>query len=647
MTQISVIIVNYNVRYFVEQAILSVKNASKNLNVEIIVIDNDSSDHSVEMIEQKFPDVTLIASKENLGFGRANNLGIETAKGQYILLLNPDTVIQEDTLEKCFKFIENNKDCGALGVKMIDGKGNFLPESKRALPFPKVAFYKMSGLSSLFPKSKTFGKYHLGFLDENKNHEVEVLSGAFMFFKADLLKKIGGFDKDYFMYGEDIDLSYQVLKQGYKNYYLADTSIIHYKGESTKKGSLNYVKVFYEAMLIFANKHFNPKQAKIYSIAIYFAIFIKGSSTILSNFFKHTTLPLLDICLSYLSVYLVATFWALEVKAELSYYPSKFYLFILPAYVLVWFFCNLFYGSYEKPYKINKIWKATFFGTLIIAAIYGFLPEDLRFSRAIILLGSVLTIASFMFTRLIFHSLKHKKISFELNDTPPVLIVGNKEEANRALNLLQESVKYKNFIGFVSFGYDENHANYLGEFKNLKDIVNVNEIEEIIYCNKDVPSQNIIASMTELGNKFNFKILPEESASIIGSNSKNSAGDLYAIDFNLKIATQRSQILKRVLDIFVSLFFILIFPILILIVNNKANLFNNLIQVLIGKKTWVSYSKDNEDIYKLPKLKSGILNPSTNKITLKNSRINLLYAKNYSIENDLKIILKSIKAIGN
>lgn len=647
MTQISVIIVNYNVRYFIEQAILSVKNASKGLNVEIIVIDNASVDHSVEMVQEKFPDVTLIASKENLGFGRANNLGIKIAKGEYILLLNPDTVIQEDTLQKCFNFIENNNDCGAIGVKMIDGKGNFLPESKRALPLPKVALYKMSGLSSLFPKSKTFGKYHLGYLDENENHEVEVLSGAFMFFKADLLKKIGGFDEDYFMYGEDIDLSYQVIKQGYKNYYLADTSIIHYKGESTKKGSLNYVKVFYEAMLIFAKKHFSAKQAKFYSVAIYLAIFIKGGLTILSNFLKKVTLPILDISLSYVGVYLIATFWALKIKSEWTYYPSKFYLFILPAYVAIWFVCNLIYGSYEKPYKVNKIWKSTFFGTLIIAAIYGFLPEELRFSRAIILLGTIFTIAALLFTRLGYHFLKYKKLKIELNESPPILIVGNKEEANRALNLLKDSINYKDFTGFVSYNTDEKDEAYLGEFENLKDIVRIYAIEEIVFCNKDIPSQKIIAAMTELGNQYNFKILPEESASIIGSNSKNSAGDLYAIDFNLKIGNQRSVYFKRTFDFLTAIGFLFCFPILIIFVKNKIQFLKNIFKVLIGKKTWVAYSNTHKTVYKLPKLKPGVVSPNVNQSPLDRSRINLLYAKNYSIESDLKIVLSSIAELGN
>ena len=254
--KLSVVIVNYNVKYFLEQALLSVRKASVGLDVEVFVVDNNSSDESVAMVREKFPEVQVIANKDNVGFSKANNQAIHLSKGEYVLLLNPDTVVREDTFEKTVAYMDANPNAGGLGVKMIDGKGNFLPESKRGFPSPEVAFYKTFGLSKLFPKSKRFNKYHLGYLSENETHEVDVLSGAFMLMRKAVLDKIGLLDEAFFMYGEDIDLSYRVVKGGFKNYYFADTTIIHYKGESTKKGSLNYVKTFYQAMIIFARKHF-------------------------------------------------------------------------------------------------------------------------------------------------------------------------------------------------------------------------------------------------------------------------------------------------------------------------------------------------------------------------------------------------------
>ncbi|HRS54762.1 MAG TPA: glycosyltransferase family 2 protein, partial [Bacteroidales bacterium] len=231
--KLSIVIVNYNVKYFLAQCLSSVEKAIENIDAEIFVVDNNSVDGSVQMIKNKFPKIHLISNNKNVGFAKANNQAIKLAKGQYILLLNPDTVLETDTLLKVVNFMDEHPDAGALGVKMVNGKGKFLPESKRSLPTPWVAFYKISGLSSIFPKSKIFGKYHLGYLDKNKINKVDVLSGAFMLIRKEVLDKIGLLDENFFMYGEDIDISYRITQAGYNNYYYPETRIIHYKGEST------------------------------------------------------------------------------------------------------------------------------------------------------------------------------------------------------------------------------------------------------------------------------------------------------------------------------------------------------------------------------------------------------------------------------
>ena len=263
--QLSVIIVNYNVKHFLEQCLYSVLKASKNLDTEIFVVDNDSADGSTQLVKEKFPGVNLIENNTNLGFSKANNQAVKKAKGRYILLLNPDTVVEEDTFEKIIGFMDSNPDAGGLGVKMIDGKGNFLPESKRGLPTPWVAFYKMFGLSKIFPGSKKFGKYHLTYLNENEIAEIEVISGAFFMIRRSVLEMTGLLDENFFMYGEDIDLSYRITQAGYKNYYYPETTIIHYKGESTKKGSLNYVKVFLYSHDQFVKKTILPGKGKMVS----------------------------------------------------------------------------------------------------------------------------------------------------------------------------------------------------------------------------------------------------------------------------------------------------------------------------------------------------------------------------------------------
>ena len=225
------------------------------------------------MIRTSFPGVNLIANSKNTGFSTANNQAIKESKGEYVLLLNPDTVVPENCFHTILEFADQTPDLGACGLPMFDGQGNYLPESKRGLPTPEVAFYKMIGLNKLFPKSKKFGKYHLGYLPADQNHEVEILAGAFMLIRKEVLDKIGLLDETFFMYGEDIDLSYRITKAGWKNYYFAGSRIIHYKGESTKKLSTNYVKIFYKAMVIFADKHYAGSNQKLFKLFINMAIY--------------------------------------------------------------------------------------------------------------------------------------------------------------------------------------------------------------------------------------------------------------------------------------------------------------------------------------------------------------------------------------
>ncbi len=262
---ISVVIVSYRVKYFLEQTLLSVQEALHGLTGEIFVVDNDECDYSRSFLQERFPDVKFIVNEHNEGFARANNRAIAQARGEYTLILNPDTIITHKCLAEPIEWMRTHKQCGAIGVHMLDGNGTFLPESKRAFPTPWVSFCKIFGLSSLMPRSRWFAKYHLRYLDEREAHRIDILAGAYMFCRTSLLKSVGGFDEDFFMYGEDIDLSYRMVKAGYDNWYLP-VDMIHYKGESTKKDSMRYVRVFYEAMLIFYRKHFPRYSALLYPV---------------------------------------------------------------------------------------------------------------------------------------------------------------------------------------------------------------------------------------------------------------------------------------------------------------------------------------------------------------------------------------------
>jgi GT2 family glycosyltransferase len=272
---LSVIIVSYNVKYFLEQCLCSLQAALTDIDAEVLVIDNCSADGSIAYLQPHFPWVSFIQNSANEGFAKANNKALQLARSEYILFLNPDIILAEDTLQQCIDFFSKHTEAGAVGVRMIDGTGTFLPESKRAFPSPMVSFYKLTGLSAIFPTSGVFNKYALGFLSEKEVHEVDVLSGAFMMVRKNILDTIGAFDEQFFMYAEDIDLSYRIQKEGFKNYYLGNLSIIHFKGESTQKGSLNYVRMFYEAMRLFVKKHYSGAGAWFISQGLHAGIMLR------------------------------------------------------------------------------------------------------------------------------------------------------------------------------------------------------------------------------------------------------------------------------------------------------------------------------------------------------------------------------------
>lgn len=272
--KISVVIVNYNVKYFVEQCLYSVQAAMSGLSGEVFVVDNNSTDDSMAYLKPRFPQVTFIENRDNPGFAKANNQAIRICRGKYVLLLNPDTVIGEDSLRSLCLFMDEHPEAGGIGVKMIDGHGLFLPESKRSFPSPWVSFCKLFGLSSLFPNSPRFSRYALRYLDENKLHKVDVLAGAFMLMRHEALDRVGLLDESFFMYGEDIDLSYRLVLGGYQNYYIPER-MLHYKGESTKHGDMKYIKAFYGAMIIFFRKYY-PHSGWLMEGLIRTAVFLKA-----------------------------------------------------------------------------------------------------------------------------------------------------------------------------------------------------------------------------------------------------------------------------------------------------------------------------------------------------------------------------------
>lgn len=650
--KLSIIIVNYNVACFLEQALYSVFKALKNIEAEVFVVDNNSIDGSLAMLENKFPQVKVIANKDNVGFAKANNQAIRISQGEYVLLLNPDTIVERDTFEKCIQFMDSTPDAGGLGVKMVNGKGEFLPESKRGIPFPAVAFYKLFGLSKMFPNSKKFGSYHLTYLSNDEIHSVEVLSGAFMLMRKSVLDQVGLLDEDYFMYGEDIDLSYRIIKGGYKNYYFPETRIIHYKGESTKKGSLNYVYVFYKAMQIFARKHFSQKNAKLFNALIDCAIWFRAALAALKRIVGHLLLPLIDFIVVFAGMFAISQYWDNTVLSlRNSAFPKYYFGCVIPIYIFIWLISITCCKGYKKPIKLSNVNKGILIGTIIILLVYALLPESLRFSRAVVIFGAMWTTIAINLVRYIFKKAHWQKESFEDTRLKRIAVIGNDAEANRVINMVQMTGNKYELTGIISIdNQDVNSPHYLGTVSQIAEIITLYRLNEIIFCSRDVSAEQIIDLMGALQElQIDFKIAPEDSATIIGSDTIFSTEDLYAIPVHAIV--QKSNLRKkRVFDIGISCILLIFCWIGIWGVKNKSGYFRNIFKVMKGEKSWVGCQTVTPNT-SLSQLKPGVLFPtdafkgrqfSSEMI----QKAEILYTSNYNVGNDFRTLYYGFSQIG-
>ena len=635
---LSVVIVNYNVEYFLEQCLNSVLKARQKNNIEIFVVDNNSSDGSVEMVKQKFPNVILIANKDNRGFSSANNQAIKIAKGRNILLLNPDTVVEESTFNKVVGFMNSHDDCGGLGVRMVDGKGDFLPESKRGLPTPLVAFYKIFGLSSIFPKSKKFGAYHLGYLDEFEINQIDVLSGAFLCVSKSALEKVGLLDETFFMYGEDIDFSYRITQEGFKNYYFPETTIIHYKGESTKKSSINYVFVFYKAMVIFAEKHFSKNNAKVFSLAIHLAIYLRASLAILNRFIRFSFPFLIDFLIILCGLFLLTNHW----KSADIHFPEFVFKYSIPIYSATWLLSALFFGVYDKEPKRTAILKSTLFGTALILLTYALLPKEWQFSRVFILVGSAWVISAHFIKSYMLNLINYDQLKYQNLVKKNFILCGEVDESSRVEDLLNET--YPN-IGRIE--KIETEHNLSSEITKLLFKESKTGFNELIFCAKNISPSEIIGCMNQLaGQDLHFKIAQPDTSFIIGSDSIETRGDLYTMKINtIKRADNLRS--KRLFDITVASFGLISTPLTIWFFKNKTKFLQNLITVLRGQVSIVGYCSSNEENNEkktsLPSLKKGLLNPLSGNTVNDHKiidQVNINYAKEYSIIKDFRVLIK-------
>jgi GT2 family glycosyltransferase len=621
----------------------SVQKACTNIESEIIVADNNSTDGSRTYLQNNFPTVKFIWNNDNIGFAKANNLALEKAEGEFILFLNPDTLLAEDSIEKCMQFFKTNETIGALGIHMVDGSGNFLKESKRAFPSPLTSLFKLSGLARLFPKSKLFAKYHLGHLPENENHEVDVLAGAFMMMSKKILDEIGNFDEQFFMYGEDVDLSYRIQKAGYKNYYFAESSIIHFKGESTKRGSLNYVRLFYKAMSLFVKKHYSGSKADFFIFLIQTAIIIRAFFSALGNLLKKIGLPMLDAALILGSFSLTRILWSNFIRQEINYSPHVLFT-AFPVFTVLFLVTAFYSGLYDKGYKQTQLLYSTTIAALVLLSVYALLPESIRFSRGILIIGIIAAFIFMNLMRLLFVKLHYLEISNEDEERRQTVVAAEEQDFLIITDMLHKAGMMERVLGRVSNGLPTTAI--LGSVQQLPQLVKKYQVKEIIFCENGLSFKEIIFCIKLLPSFVRNKFHASGSSSIVGSDSKNTSGGFIAHTVKYKIAMPLQRRNKRLLDIVVAILFVLAAPVIIFVKKGVANFYKNVFAVLTGKKTWIGYATDASF---LPAIKDSIVTSTSLPQSLNDLPAESLqksdewYASGYTTITDLKKIGSGFK----
>ncbi len=647
--KVSVIIVNYNVKYFLEVCVHSVLRAAQGLETEVIVVDNNSSDGSCDFVRQRFPSVTLIQNKENVGFSRANNQAVAIARGEYILFLNPDTVMPEGFLKTTIAYMDQHPEAGALGPRLIDGKGQFAPDSKKSFPSLSVAIFKTTGLNKIFSRSAYINKYYAVHVAERETAEVDVLSGCCMLVRKEAMEKSGGpFDEDYFMYCEDVDLSYRIQKAGYKNIYYPEVDLIHYKGESTRKMTLSYVRIFNEALVTFVKKHYTKNQAGLFILFINAGIVLRAILGTVKRALKVMHMPLFDALIMLLTLFGIKEFWVNEVKNVATISTEMVYA-TFPAYIILWLLSLYFNGAYDQPYRALKVVRGMLLGTIIILAYYGLLPPEYRYSRAIIIFSGMAGTAMLIGLHEVLYRMGVLK--FVPYDALPhkAVIVADEMAFKQTADVLRQVNYAPELAGRINPGPTAGSA--LGAISEMKPLLYVTNVNEVIFCINGLTYNEVFAKMQECGDRYEYKIHLPGGESFVGSNSSATSGDLYTLDrrFNLSSFAQMRN--KRMIDIAASIVFLALAPLMMFLVKAPGKFITSCFRVLSGRRTWVGYVSSPERLVGLPPLRKGVIVPCNiipgyepgDEVKY---NIDLVYARQYSPGIDINLLLNNLRFLG-
>ncbi len=658
MVDLSIIIVSYNVKEFLQNLLSSIDKATGNINVETIIVDNASEDETVESISERFPNITIVANKKNIGFGKANNQAMKIAKGKYFLLINPDTIVREDTLVKMIRFLEKTPDAGMAGCKVLNPDGTLQLPCRRSFPGPWVSFTKISGLSQLFPKSKVFAKYNLTYLDENKTYPVDAISGSFMFFRREVYEKTSGFDEEFFMYGEDLDFCFRVKEAGYKIYYYPETEIIHYKGESTKRSSIDETKIFYQAMGLFVEKHFSSSW--LVKILLKIAILFRESLAFANKNKLAIFSVVIDFVMFMVLLYAAEQIYKFRPNWNGFHTETKPLIYILPA--LFQIIISSLYGVYRRDsLSISRTILSLFIGLVFISASTFFLKQY-AFSRAVVLITYILVFLGFTSWRIILKLFF--KVGLESSFTRKrTLIVGTSKSARNLLQKLKSNIQIRDHVlGFISLEMKEVGDNIegtpvLGSVKNIDKIIKDKNIEKVIFTSDEIPFTQIFNIVARL-HKENISLLIAggELDYIVGKSAVTLLEDISLMKINYNISSGFHRFYKRIFDLAIATpVLMLIYPFVFLLAKAKKSEFFHFVlgmpSVFIGKKSIVGpIESNNENNLYLGKpgltgywFTENIDRNDNDEIT----KLNLFYAKNQNIWLDLDILGKSILKMFN
>jgi len=650
MIDLSVIIVNYNVKEFLQNLLESLKKASQGIKTEIIVIDNASDDGSVEIIREKFSFVNLIDSKVNLGFGRANNLGLQIARGKYLLLINPDTIVREDTFHKLIDFFENTPDAGLAGCKVLNPDGTLQLACRRGFPGPWTSFTKIAGLSHLFPKSKLFATYNLTYLNENETYEVDAISGSFMMLRREVYEKVGGFDPDFFMYGEDLDFCYRTKMSGFKVYYFHDTEIIHYKGESTKRSSMDETKVFYQAMHLFVQKHFSS--SAIVVLLLRAAIFLRNIIAFLGVYRLVATGIIFDFVFLMISM---SSADRLYLSENWSGFPEivKPMIFIIPAAIQI--IISASSGIYRKnSLSVLRNIGALFVGFVFLSSITLFLKQ-FAFSRAVLLIYYIAALVLLSAWRIILKLVFKIGVISDLRKTR-TLVVGSAENTAALIERIRSNyLRIYNVVGLIgvsrrNIGEKVGQYNVIGSLENILKIIREFKVDKVIISAEDISYEKIFSVVSQCqGEKVEFLLAGSSNEFLVGKSSITMLDHIPLLKVDYNISSLNHRILKRSFDFLLSSVILLfVYPLLFLFLKlfsadgTALRLLRQVPMVFSGRKSFVG-PEENSRVNGLYLGRNGItglwftenFDRSDDKET---ERLNLYYAKNQNIWLDIEIL---------